>query len=195
MRLAMVFAAVCCLAAPLRAEVRWQLDCKAGQVGTVTVNGAEGWGNYAYVTLTVSNHTGRDLPVSLGVWADSDVVNAKPYRGSIDPVVKEKVEAATGKTYKTLTDARGEKLAKDGSIDLIVTFGKIDAMAGTLDVNVLGLVDRVFRDKGKTFVEDKALVLHLVRPGDEYERQKDLLKVESSKWVVLAPAKELVRKA
>ena len=56
---------------------------------------------------------------------------------------------------------------------------------------MLGLVDRVFHDRGKSYVEDKALVLHVTRPGDEFERQNDLLRLKSVKWVVLAPAKEL----
>jgi hypothetical protein len=192
MRVAPLIAALCCLAAPLKAEVRWQLDCTTGQVGTMSVKGAEGAGVYAYLTLTVTNKTGREVPLSLGVWAETDVPN-RTYRGLIDPVVKDAVEKQTGKTYKSLTEARGP-IADGASVDILVSFGKIDGNVHVLDTHVLGLLDRVYRDKGKTYVEDKALVLHLERTGDEFERQNDLLKIKGSpKWVVLAPAKELKR--
>ena len=192
MRFALVLATVACLATSAQAEVRWQLDCKTNAIGTITVKGAEGAGNYAYLTLTVTNNTGRDVPCSLGIWAETDVVG-RTYRGAFDPVVKETIERRTGKSYKTLTEARAEKLANGASIDLLVSLGKIDPNVDVLDVNIMGLVDRVYRDKGKTLVEDKVLELHVTRPGDEFQRQNDLLKLDSSKWKLLEPAKELKR--
>lgn len=192
MRFALIAVALACLAAPLRAEVRWQLDCKADKISTVTLRGVEGAGNYGYMTFTVSNRTGREVPLSFGVWANTDVPG-RLYRGTIDPVVKEAVEKATGKTFKTLTEVRGEKLADGASVELIVSFGKLDPNVDLLDVHVQGLVDRVYRDKGKTWVEDKVMVLEAARPGDEFARQYDLVKVKKVKWVILEQAKELKR--
>ncbi len=192
MRFALIAVALCAFAAPLRADARWQLDCTANQISTVTLRGVEGAGNYGYMTFSVTNRTGREVPLSFGVWANTDVPG-RLYRGTIDPVVKAAVEKATGKSFKTLTEIRGEKLADGASVDLIVSFGKLDPNVDLLDVHVQGLVDRVFRDKGKTYVEDKVLVLEAARPGDEFSRQYDLVKVKKVKWVALEPAKELKR--
>jgi len=193
MRFALLVAAHLSLAAPLRAEVRWQLDCKPGSIGTVTTKGVEGAGNYAYVVLTVSNKTGREVPVSLGVWAETDVPG-RAYRGTIDPIVQAAVERRTGKSYKTLTEAREAPLADGASIDLLVSLGKIDPSVDVLDVHVLGLLDRVYRDRRKSLVEDRALVLHVTRNGDEFTRQHDLLRLERTTWATLAPAQEIKRK-
>ncbi len=193
MRFALVFAFLALLTAPLRAEVRWQLECQPNQIGTVTVRGIEGAGIYGYMTFTVTNKTGREVALSLGVWADTDVAGHKPYRGTIDPVVKEWIEARAGKTFKTLNEVRGEKLADGASVELMVSFGKLDANVDLLDINILGLCDRVYRDKGKTYVEDKVLRVEVVRPGDEFLRQYDLLRMKGVHWKVLEPAKELKR--
>jgi hypothetical protein len=190
MRIALALAAVVALASPSQAEVRWQLDCQPGRVGTVVANGLEGNGTYAWCTFTVTNKNGRDVPLSLGVWAETDVAG-RTYRGTLDPVVKDAVERRTGKQYKTLTEARATPLADGASIDVFVSFGKVDPSVDVFNVHILGLADRVYRDRGKVVVEDKAFVLTITRPGDEFSRQQDLLRVRSTKWVVLAPAKEL----
>jgi len=192
MRLALVFAALCAFAPDLSADVRWQLDASLGKVGVLTTKGVEGPGTYAYMTLTVTNRSGKELPVSLGVWAGTDVAK-RTYRGTIDPVVKAEVERRMGKKFKTLSEARAEKLADGASVELLVTFGKIDPNVDVLDIHVQGLVDRVYRDRGKTWVEDKVLLFKVTRFGDEFDRQQDMLRVKSTKWVVLAPAAELKR--
>jgi hypothetical protein len=192
MRFAPIAIALAFLAAPLRAEVRWQLDAQLQQVSSVTVRGVEGPGNYAYMVVTVSNRTGREVPMSFGAWASTDVPG-RAYRGTIDPIVKAAVERKSGKTYKTLTEVRGEKLPDGESVELLVSFGKIDPSVDFMDVHLQGLVDRVYRDKGKTWIEDKVLVLEAARPGDEFERQYDLIRVKRAKWVALEPAKELKR--
>jgi hypothetical protein len=192
MRFALAFTALAFLAAPLHAEVRYTLDCQAGRVGTVTTRGVEGPGTYGYMVLTVTNNNGREVAASLGAYAETNRAGRK-YRGSNDPIVKAMVERMTGKTYKTLEEARG-KLADKGSVEILVTFGKLDPNVSTLEVHVTGLVDRVFRDKGKTWVEDRALVFTLSRPGDEFERQNDVVKLTGRRWKVLTEAKEL-RKA
>ena len=189
MRFALLTAAVAFLAAPLHAEVRYTLDCQAGKVGTVTTKGVEGPGTYGYMVITVTNNSGKEVKLSLGAWADTDVPGRK-YRGSNDPVVKAMVERITGKSYKTLEESRGV-LADKASVEVLITFGKLDPSVDTLTVNVTGLVDRVFRDHGKTWVEDRALVFTLSRPGDEFERQNDVVKLTSKRWKVLAEAKEL----
>lgn len=189
MRFALLAAALALFASPLRAEVRYTLDCQAERVGTVTTNGVEGPGTYGYLVITVTNNNGREIPVSLGAFAETNRAGHK-YRGSNDPVVKAIVERQTGKTYKTLEEARG-KLADKASLEVFISFGKLDPNVSTLDVNVTGLVDRVFRDKGKTWVEDRALVFTLHRPGDEFMRQNDVLSLAGRKWKVLSEAKEL----
>jgi hypothetical protein len=189
MRFALLIAAFACFAAPLHAEVRYTLDCQAGRVGTVTTKGVEGAGTYGYLVISVTNNNGREVPLSLGAWADTDVAGRK-YRGGNDPIVKAMVERVTGKSYKTLEEARG-KIADKATVDILISFGKLDPNVDTLTVNVTGLVDRVFRDHGKTWVEDKALVFTLSRPGDEFERQNDVVKVTGKRWKVLAEAKEL----
>jgi hypothetical protein len=189
MRFALLFAAFTLFAAPARADVRWILDCKVDRVGSVHVKGVEGEGDYAYACLTVSNANGKEVPLSLGAFAETDVPGHK-YRGGSDPIVKEAVERQTGKTYKTLEEARG-KLADKGSEEVLVSLGKIDPSVHTLSVNLTGLIDRVYRDKHKTWVEDRALVLTVERPGDEYHRRDHLLKLTDKRWKVLTEAKEL----
>jgi hypothetical protein len=189
MRLALLIAAFTLFTAPLHAEVRWTLDCKVDKVGTLRLKGVEGDGDYAYLCLTVTNNTGKEVPLSLGAWADTDVAGRK-YRGTNDPVVKEAVEKRTGKTWKTLEEVRG-KLADKATAEVLISLGKIDPNVDELSVHVTGLIDRVYRDRRKTWVEDRALVLTLTRPGDEFHRQDVLLKLTDRRWKVLAEAKEL----
>ena len=80
MRLALLIAAFTLFTAPLHADVRWTLDCKVDRVGTLHLKGVEGDGDYAFVCLTVTNNTGKEVPLSLGAWADTNVASRK-YRG------------------------------------------------------------------------------------------------------------------
>jgi len=98
------------------------------------------------------------------------------------------VERVTGKELQDARrGARQDRRQGDGRHPDI-SFGKLDPTSTRSTVNVTGLVDRVFRDHGKVWVEDRAPVFTLSRPGDEFER-RTTGQGHRPAWKVLAEAR------
>lgn len=77
---------------------------------------------------------------------------------------------------------RGTELAAGGTAEGLAHFGNFDPNSDSFQVRVYGLWDPVFRDKqGRTWSERRVLVLSYRRAGDEYDRQLDEIRLESSK--------------
>jgi hypothetical protein len=63
----------------------------------------------------------------------------------------------------------------------LADFGTIDPYSDSFQVRVYGLYDPVFRDKlGKTWWENRVLVLNYERTGDEYDRYRDPIRLAST---------------
>ena len=103
MKTALLTAALSLLAsASLQAEVRWSLDFKLTRVGTITVDGSEGPGNYLYALLEVSNKGNeRDVPLRLSIDVLTDVTGRR-YRAGFDPLVHRVLEKKLGARFKRM---------------------------------------------------------------------------------------------
>lgn len=123
---------------------------------------------------------------------------------AVKPAIRLELRTETGKTFGDVYDAatwraakdalgrkddpssasaiRGADLAAGAAVDGLANFGAIDPNADKFDVRVYGLWDPVFRDRqGRTWHETRVLVLSYSRSGDEYDRQMDPIRLESSK--------------
>ncbi|MCE9636941.1 MAG: hypothetical protein K8T90_14650 [Planctomycetes bacterium] len=144
---------------------------------------------------------------SLGKGATNYVLDYKVTNAvsdAVKPGIRLELRTETGKTFGDVYDAatwraakdalgsktelssaasiRGADLASGASVDGLANFGAIDPNADKFDVRVYGLWDPVFRDRqGRTWMETRVLVLSYSRSGDEYDRQLDPIRLESSK--------------
>lgn len=123
---------------------------------------------------------------------------------AVKPGIRLELRTETGKTFGDVYDTatwraakaalgrkddpssaasiRGADLAAGASVDGLANFGAIDGNADKFDVRVYGLWDPVYRDRqGRTWSETRVLVLSYSRSGDEYDRQLDPIRLESSK--------------
>lgn len=80
---------------------------------------------------------------------------------------------------------RAADLASGASAPGLACFGTVDPHARVLEVRVYGLNDRVYRDRqGRVFAENRVLVLTYDRPGDEFDRHLDTIKLRDVREVV-----------
>jgi hypothetical protein len=187
-----VLLGIACLTTSALAGPRWTLDLKPVKVGTVTTRGLEGPGTYLFMVFELKNAGNDDAPVRLGIDVRTDV-EGRAYRAGFDPIVKKAVERRLGRKLKSLNEARGT-LGSDATVECVATFGKVDPNVDTFKLDVLGLSDRVYSDKYKTWVEDRILTLTYLRRGDELYRQHDLLSFQKKEWRLRVPRQELRRK-
>lgn len=83
----------------------------------------------------------------------------------------------------------------EGSAEALANFGAIDPNSDEFEVRVYGLWDPVFRDRlGRTWSENRVLVLKYRRWGDEYDRQLDQVRLLETKQEVEGEVVELHRK-
>ena len=133
---------------------------------------------------------------------------------AVKPGIRLELRTETGKTFGDVYDAatwraakealgrkddpssassiRGSDLASGAAVDGLANFGAIDPKEDKFDVSVYGLWDPVYRDRqGRTRFETRVLVLSYSRSGDEYDRQMDPIRLESSKEEVEVEAVQL----
>jgi hypothetical protein len=170
------------------ANGRWGLTLKANTIASMTAKGVGGWGTYLYMVATITNPTDETVPLSLRVNVGTDVPNMTLH-GSLDPLVRKAVEARLGRKLEGAHEIA--EIEAGESVEVIYTFGKLDVRVDTMTFDVVGLLDRVYMDNGKTKVQDTALRIHASRRGDELYRQKDRIRIGKSEWVALAPPKEI----
>jgi len=181
---------ICLLAGNAKAEVRWHLDFEAVKLDRISIRTGMQWSSYWYLVYKVSNKTDRDIPLRLSIKATSDVAK-KTYLEGYYKRVEEAIELRDGKAYQNIKDLRCNIDQGDSKL-CIAIFGSVVESTDTLKIQVRGLWDRVFYEGEKVFVEDRALVLTFLRPGDEYFPQYDKISLKRKEWVVLS-RKELTR--
>ncbi len=162
------------------ADARWTLDFKVDRAGTIVAKGAQGWGNYLYLIATLANSNGRDVPLSVGIDALTDVA-LRSYRGGHDPAVAKALTRKLGVEARSLFEVRGT-LGDGASTQVLVVFGRVDANVDRFSFQVEGLRDRVYQDQYQWWVEDSILQVDFDRLGDEFGRQHDLLRFKGKRW-------------
>lgn len=176
------------LAGWARTEGRWILQTTRPTIATILTRGVEGPGTYLYMITTITNATEGAVPLNLRVDVATDVPNLS-LRGAVDPLVRKAVQRRTGR--KLVAAYEVGEIEPGDSVDVIFTFGKLDARVDRMTFQIVGLVDRVYTDRGAPKVQDLALRVDASRRGDDMYRQRDEIRVHRREWVELAPAVDL----
>lgn len=109
---------------------------------------------------------------------------SKTYGDVYDAAVWTAATKTLGRKAEPSTTAaiRAADLASGASAEGLANFGSIDPNADAFQVRVYGIWDPVFRDRqGRTWVENRVLVLSYSRTGDEYDRHLDEIRLDSAK--------------
>jgi len=153
---------------------------------------------YWYMVYSLENKTGADRNFYLSISGKSD--RKKTYADLFLPSVEKAIERQEdrplwGKAdkFKVLRDkSAGERKfsytrIKDGEKRLCVAvFNRFDPNAKNLTIRVTGLsndIEVISDSDGRTLLKERIRLLHLSRPGDEYEITNDSFKNLRMEWV------------
>jgi hypothetical protein len=144
--------------------------------------GSLGKGSTKYV-LDYKLTNATDAAVKPGVRLELRTETSKTFGDSYDAATWRAAKEALGRKEDPSSAAsiRAGELAGGASVDGLANFGAIDPNADRLTVRVYGLWDPVYRDRqGRTWAENRVLVLSYSRSGDEYDRQYDPIRLDSA---------------
>lgn len=183
---------------PATAAGRWRLDFEPGDFSHVVVAPKLGAGKVVYYlpyTLTNGSDADRTPRVRIEVRTGTkktfgDHFDAAAYAAIGKDLKKKKVNS----TF----DLRASELGTGKATEAAAHFGRMDDNADDLEVRVYGLWDPVYTDnRGKTWSENRVLVLKYHRAGDEYKRYEDPIKlvsrsdeIEGERVEIVHPAKQ-----
>ena len=191
--LALILPAILLIGATAQGEAeydRWELGIEYGTPDYVLLEDAMGNARVCwYLTYTVSNDTGADVPLKIKITADTDT--DKHYRDSIAPLAQKALEKKTGKKLKNALAMSRGTIGAGEKVEAVAFFGEIDPNWDLLTVNVAGLYDTIDVVDGKLFFEVKVLVLTWSRPGDEFGCLGDPITFKAKKWIIEGERKEV----
>lgn len=154
-----------------------------GTMQPVFAADSTGAGTTSYVLdYTASNAV--DKGVKPGIRLELRTDTGKTYGDAFDTTTwRAATKALHRKTEPASTASiRSAELAVGASVEGLANFGSIDPNADGFEVRVYGLWDPVYRDRqGRTWSENRVLVLSYARTGDEYDRHYDAIRLVSSK--------------
>jgi hypothetical protein len=177
------------LATPTMSYDRWELDFAIGKPEVVIVRNALGEGTpFLVFPFKVTNKTGKERSMTLSIIARSDTektVDGKKQRvetrSTSDARAQEALEKKLKRKLLSMSDIQGtigDGETKEG----LAVFRNPDAEMDRVEFRVHGLVDPIDIVDGKRYVEEKVLVLHYERPGDEFGASSDPLKFKKKEW-------------
>jgi hypothetical protein len=177
---------------------RWTLDIETGHPSIVVARTALGEGTpFLYFTVKLTNDTGKDRDIDLSIVARSDTVKRVEgedvrveKRASADPRAMKLIVAKEKRKLLTMLEMQGA--IKNGeSKEGVAIFADPDPEMDRVEFRIHGLVDPIEVIDGKRYFEDKVLVLHYKRPGDEFGHTDDPLIFVKKEWVIDGERREL----
>jgi hypothetical protein len=149
--------------------------------------------------------SGTGVRKSTNYVLDYKVTNATD--GAVRPRIRLEIRTDTGKTHGDAHDGpaaaaaakalhlktppsstaqlRAADVAAGATASGLACFGTVDPHARVLEVRVYGLNDRVYRDlQGRVWAENRVLVMTYDRPGDEFDRHLDSVRLRDVREIV-----------
>ncbi|GEM_PF-1904631 len=179
-------------------EDKWTLEMTPLKIRMVTPRIGVGKGRtFWYMVYSLENKSGADRNFFLSISAKSD--RKRGYSDLFLPSVEKAIERQEdrplwGKAdkFKVLKDkSLGERKfsytrIKDGEKRLCVAvFNKFDPNAKNITIRVTGLsndIEVISDPDGRTLLRERIRLIHLSRPGDEYEITNDSFKNLRMEW-------------
>lgn len=180
-------------------EEKWTLEIQPLRFRMVTPRIGVSKGNtYWYMVYTLENKTGAERNFYLSITARSD--RKKTYSDLFLPSVEKAIERQEGRPlwgkadkFKKLRDkSAGERKfsytkIKDGEKRLCVAvFNSFAPTSKNITIRTTGLsndMEIITDPDGRTFLRERIRLMHLSRPGDEYEITLDSFKNLRMEWV------------
>ncbi len=187
------------LAAPGMSYDRWMIDFTNGQPQVVIVQNALDEGvPFMYFTFTVKNDTGKDRNLHVSIIARSDTkkrIDGKLVRvegrADYDPIAMKLIKAKEkNKKLISITDVQGT-LKAGATKTAVAMFRNPDPEMDAVEFRIEGLVDPIDVVGGKRYYENKVLVLHYKRPGDEFGAAEDPIVFVKQEWAIDGERREL----
>tara|TARA_B100000809_G_scaffold133029_2_gene130784 strand:+ start:2404 stop:3144 length:741 start_codon:yes stop_codon:yes gene_type:complete len=179
-------------------EDKWTLDIQPVKFRMVTprIGGNKGK-TYWYMIYTLENRTGADRNFFLSITAKSD--RKKTYSDLFLPSVERAIQRQEGRPlwgkadkFKKLKDksAGDRKFSytriKDGEKRLCVAvFNEFENTSKNITIRTTGLsndIEVIIDTDGRTLLRERIRLMHLSRPGDEYEVTLDSFKNLRMEW-------------
>ncbi|MEW6741970.1 MAG: hypothetical protein AB1486_04345 [Planctomycetota bacterium] len=167
------------------AKERWEFLLEPVEIGTLLGNGLEGPGLYLYLVYDLTNRSIDSAPLGVTLRVETDIPNLV-YWDRVDPLVEEGLAPRGFVDLKNAADLRAGEIGAGEKLRCLAVFGKLSPHVDKLDIVVTGLVDAVSLKGGRRTVENRALVLHYSRPGDEFYPQRRPLFLQKKEWRVLS---------
>ena len=163
---------------------RWKLEYEYSTPDYVAMKDALGKQHVCwFITYKVTNKSDKDIP--LGIQISAETEDKLKYLDSISPLAQKALEKKTGKKYKNALEMRKGTIGAKQSIEAVAFLGSLDPNFDFLYVTVDGLVDRISKEDGEMWYEQKVLVVTFYRPGDEFDSANDEITWKSDEWKVL----------
>jgi hypothetical protein len=186
------------LASPGTAYDRWEMDIVTGKPQVVLVKETEGPGiPFLYFTFKITNNTGKDRDLNLSIICRSDtekVIDGVRQRlqsnAGFDARAMKAIQRREKRKLLSMVGMMGTIKAgetKEG----VAIFRDLDPEMDRCEFRIHGLVDPIEVIGGKRYFEEKVLVLHYKRPGDEFGHVVDPLIFVKKEWVVEGERREL----
>jgi hypothetical protein len=170
-------------AVPAQAGERWYLDCQPVKMDRILVKIGGAATPYWYMIYKIKNPTEEEVTLNLSIRGLSDV-GKKTYLEWYNPEAVKAIQAREGRSFKSVQDMR-TAIGPGETIEAVALFRKPHEGTDLFRVTVTGLWDRVYHEKGRPVVEDRALNLYFKKSGDEYYPQFDRFVFSRKEEVVL----------
>lgn len=177
-------AALCAVSAgdgPAEAAGLQLFKFDAGTFQPCFAGGPTGKGQTNYVldyTLSAATKSARKPGVRLELRTETK----KTFGDVYDAATWKAATKLLGRTSEPKSTSALRTTELEGKAEALANFGAIDPNADEFEVRVYGLWDPVWRDRlGRTWSENRVLVLSYRRWGDEYDRQMDAVRLVDTK--------------
>jgi len=171
------------ITASAEAAVRWHLEFKPLKMDRIVVRSGNEAIPYYYLIYTVKNPTTSPIFLDLSIKAVSDV-SGLTYFEWFSPMAVAAVQDREGIPLLNVRQMR-RKIGPGESLKAVALFRKVHEGTNLLKVEIAGLWDTVYREKGELVFEEKVLDVYFSRPGDPYYPQFDHFFFKKEEWVVL----------
>ena len=186
-RAAFAILVFCVVGVAASGKERWELKFSPKRFDTYLYQGSvvsKLDGLYLYMVVDIENTSNTDVPLDLGVKVETDAKGKTYFNRKFTVVEKPLAKRLRLKDYLNASEMRETTLGAGEKVTCLMIFGKVSALADKLDVVVGGLKSQVSLKKGKRTLIDEDLILQYRRPGDEFRRQLDKIKLAKRMWVV-----------
>lgn len=171
----------------------WRFSVKSGVLKPITLRDpvvpAKNR-SYWYLTLEVSNDTGKSRRLALSARAETPDVKQKPLaRPGLLPSVTKAIAKKEGLPKLENLLAASGRLPQGETRHFVVVFQDLSRLANHIDVRIAGFANTLYKAGKTVWREDTELSLRFHRIGDEFEVTRHEVRRRRPRWVTVKRSK------